>query len=240
MTSIPPCLPATPSGRARGPGLALLAVLVALAACAPSQPTRYYTLDAVEAGAAWDAAGTAAAQPVPGPVPGPVPVPGPAPGPAVGIEAVTLPAYLDRPQIVLRSGPTTVEVADLDVWIEPLDRLVPRILAENLARLLGTDRVLQLPQRRPPELDYRVELDLFRLDAAPPGQAILDGRWRVTAADSGRIVAERRVRLTEPVADMSDRATVAAALSRALGAVSRDIAGAIRPLAAAAGAGTPR
>ena len=66
---------------------------------------------------------------------------------AVGIGPVTLPQYLDRPQIVERTGPNSLKIAEFDRWAEPLNNTVPRILVQNISQLLQSDRVYALPRR---------------------------------------------------------------------------------------------
>jgi uncharacterized protein len=193
--------------RARKPYALLGTVLVAallLAGCAPSQPTRFYTLSSVLAAPGETGAG--ASQEL-----------------AIGIGAVTLPEYLNRPQLVTRVGSNRVALADFDSWIEPLQGLVARTLAENLALLLDTDDVLTLPQRRPFRPDYQVEVEITRFDADAAGNAVLDARWWVLGARGERELHSARTTLVEP-APAGDRTAAVAALSRALGALSQEIA----------------
>jgi uncharacterized protein len=187
--------------------VASFATGLALAGCADSQPTRFYTLSglAAEAGE---------------------PVPASASDIAVGVGPVTLPAYLDRPQLVTRAGSNRMVLADLDSWAEPLDGLFARVLADNLALLLGTDDVLLLPQRRPTPLDYQVEVDVARFDVDADGNANLDARWWVYGRGGERLLQSGRATITEAAAP-GDYAAAAAALSRALGAMSMEIAEAI-------------
>ena len=199
------------TGRRRRSSLAVLtaclAAALALAGCAESQPTRFYTLSGL-------AAGTGET------------LPALAPDITVGVGPVTLPAYLDRPQLVTRAGSNRMVLADFDSWAEPLDGLFARVLADNLALLLGTDDVLLLPQRRPTPLDYQVEVDVARFDVDADGNANLDARWWVYGRGGERLLQSGRSTITE-AASPGDYAAAAAALSRALGAMSTEIAEAI-------------
>jgi uncharacterized protein len=195
------------SARARLVTLAALAAGLALASCADSQPTRYYTL------AALPAAPDAALPATPSAL-------------TVGVGPVTLPPYLDRPQLVTRDGSNRVVLADIDSWAEPLDGLFSRVLAENLAILLRTDDVLLLPQRRLIPLDYQVEVDVTRFDVDAGGNANLDARWWVFGRDGDKLLQSGRSTITEPT-QVGDYTAAAAALSRALGAMSTEITQAI-------------
>ena len=189
------------------PTSAALATCLALAGCADSQPTRFYTLAAVP-----DAPSEA--------------LPALPADLAVGIGPVTLPPYLDRPQLVTRAGSNRAVLADFDSWVEPLQGMFARVLAENLALHLGTDDVLMLPQRRPLALDYQVEVDVTRFDVDTSGNAVLEARWWVLGRDGERLLRSGRSSITEPT-QVGDYTAAAGALSRALGAMSLEIARAL-------------
>jgi hypothetical protein len=150
---------------------------LALASCADSQPTRFYTLAGLP-----DAPSEA--------------MPAHTSDLMVGVGPVTLPAYLDRPQLVTRAGSNRMVLADFDSWAEPLDGLFARVLADNLALLLGTDEVLLLPQRRPMPLDYQVEVDVARFDVDAEGNANLDARWWVYGRGGERLLQSGRSTIT--------------------------------------------
>jgi uncharacterized protein len=189
-----------------------------LAACAGTTPTHFYTLSSLMA-----APGEA--------------MPAAAKNLTLGVGPVTLPEYLNRPQIVTRDGSNRMILADFDSWIEPIDGLFARTLAEDLSLLLGTDEVVQLPERRPVQLDYRVAVDVMRFDVDSNGNAVLDARWQLSRDDDERLLRAARSTVVEPVKP-GDQAAAAQGLSRALGAMSRQIAAAIA--ADRAGAGSRR
>jgi uncharacterized lipoprotein YmbA len=186
---------------------AVLAACLASAGCAGSQPTRFYTLAALP-----DAPAEA--------------MPAQSSDLVVGVGPVTLPAYLDRPQLVTRAGSNRMVLADFDSWAEPLDGMFARVLSDNLTLLLETDDVLMLPQRRSIRFDYQVEVDVTRFDVDTGGNANLDARWWVLGRDGERLLQSGRSTITEPT-EVGDYTADAAALSRALGAMSTEIAEAI-------------
>jgi hypothetical protein len=144
----------------------------------------------------------------------------------VGVGPVALPPYLDRPQLVTRSGDNRVVLADIDSWVEPLQEMFARVLADNLIVLLGTDDVLLLPQRREFALDRQIEVDVTRFDVDTAGNAVLDARWWVYGRNGDKLLRSGRSTITEP-GEVGDYTAAAAALSRALGAMSQEIAQAI-------------
>jgi len=188
---------------------ALVAAIVGLflAACAQTQPSRFYTLS----GLPDDAAPSSASSEL-----------------AIGVGPISLPNYLDRPEIVRRATPNQFQVAEFDRWGEQLGDVFPRVMAENLSVLLATDRVFLLPQRRDTTIDYQVEVQVTRFDADVDGPAILAARWEIFDND-GKSLAVDRSTFTESVGSEGYGA-VATAMSQTVAALSREIASAITSL----------
>ena len=91
-----------------------------------------------------------------------------------------LPGISDRPQLVVRTGPQTVRILEFDRWAEPLDDLVPRVLAQDLAQRQGVQA------GNGPASRIYVVIDEFMTDDT--GSARLAGRWRAqpSAGDSAQ------------------------------------------------------
>jgi len=83
---------------------------------------------------------------------------------SVGLGPVTIPDYLDRPQIVTRTNQHSVLLAEFDRWAEPLSGNISRTLAENLSSLLQTDTVVLYPWPGSVDIAYQVLVDVFRFD----------------------------------------------------------------------------
>jgi len=189
--------------------LLLLAVLLlGLTRCAgSSDPTRFYVLGLVEA---------------------PTPPPsqsGSGRDMRVGVRAVELPRYLERAQIVTRASANRLELAEFHQWGAPLRVAVPTVLAENIARVLPSDQVQAFPWGRTFTPDAQVLVEISRLEGALNADSVLTARWRIL----GRAGAEVRAgtsQLREPSG--RDFESLVAAQSRLLGALSRDIAEALR------------
>ena len=69
-------------------------------------------------------------------------------GPVVGVEQASIPEYLDRPEIVVRTSANTLELTQGDRWGQRLQGDVTRVIADNLRGLLPSDNVFVLPLRR--------------------------------------------------------------------------------------------
>ncbi len=60
----------------------------------------------------------------------------------------TLPRYVDRPQIVTRTSPYELNLAEFDRWAESLDANFARVLADNLSFSFPPARVAVSPWPR--------------------------------------------------------------------------------------------
>jgi len=146
----------------------------------------------------------------------------------VVVGPVSVPAVVDRPQIVMRLAPNRVAIEEFHRWASPLKDAIPRVVVENLSAMLGTPHVTVFSQPRTAGARYRVLFDVIRFESAPGEAATLDAVWTVRGTQGGA-VREGRTTVSEPVPDRG-YATLAAAHSRALGRLSVDIAEAIRAL----------
>lgn len=156
---------------------------------------------------------------------------GTAAGIVCGLGPITLPAYLDRREVATRVSPTELTYSQTDRWAEPLSANVEAVLLQNLAELLGSDRVALYPWVGETRVDYQVAINLRRFERDTGGTCSLIGRWVVTDARSGSLVLAREASLTRP-APAGDTTAAAAALSGLLGDLSHEVATALQALPA--------
>jgi uncharacterized lipoprotein YmbA len=157
------------------------------------------------------------------------PMPAPAPGGLsyrVGVGPVSVPAAVDRPQIVLRVNANRVALQEQSRWAEPLKESIPRVVASNLAVLLGDAQVAADAQDAAVPADCRVTIDIQRFDSVLGEAATLEVLWRVIIS-SGGTATNGRFLIREPAGGQGYDA-LAAAHSRARAALSQDIAAEIR------------
>ena len=156
----------------------------------------------------------------------------------IGVGPMAVADYLDRPQIVTRSTAMELELHEFDLWIETLETIFSRTLAEDLSALLGTDRVVLMPAPREVQLDYQVEVDVLRFDAMRPGDVVLDAAWRLYGQDGTELMRDGRARISTAIAaadvdaaslpdPSGEMPAVVAAMSEATSQLSRQIATAI-------------
>ena len=166
------------------------------------------------------------------PLTGPNPAPSEAAGQrdlTLGVGPVTVPPYLDRPQIVTRASHAKLVLADFDQWAGPLGDTIARVLAENLSLLIPTDRVVLHPWSRTIDPDYQVTVEVLQFDRGPGRQVVLVARWSLLDHDGQERVL-RTARLSQPAGGADYEATVTA-MGQTLDVLAQDIATTLRSLA---------
>jgi len=190
--------------RLRVPALACALALVIAAAGCSTPPSQFYKLSAN---------------------PGPA---APASNRSVAVNTVAIPASVDRPQIVVAASPNQMRLDELNRWVSPLQDNIARVVAENLVAMLGTPRVTVSPQMLTVDVDYRVFVEVQTFESAPGQMATLDAVWRVVRVkDGGSRTGRTTVREPTPQPGFD---ALAAAHSRAIAQMSRDIADAVGAL----------
>lgn len=182
--------------------LAGAAVLLLASGCSSTPTSRFYTL-------------SAATQPA-----------APASKIAVAVGPVSVPAEVDQPQIVVSTGPNQVRFDEFNRWAAPLQDAIARVVAENLVALLGTPNVALSAQTLSTNTGYRVAIEVQSFVSAPGDAATLDAVWTVRRMQDGTAETGRTT-VSEP-AKGQGYDILAAAHSRAIARMSRDIADALR------------
>ena len=111
---------------------------------------------------------------------------------------------------------------------EPLRSGISRVLAEDLARQMPSARIAIFPWRGLDQIRYQVVVDVTRLDGPTGGDLALEARWRIVDG-AGKEVAVKITRVSEPTGAAGYSAMVSA-MSRALAALSREMAQALSAL----------
>jgi len=145
---------------------------------------------------------------------------------AVGIGPVKFPDELDRPAIVTRNGRNRLEVNEFRRWGGSLERNVTRVMEENLAMLLKTDRVMSRPWERYFQPDVRIALDIRQFDGRLGEYASLNATWTILRTGSDAPLLVRRTIIQEAVTGEGYDGLVDAQ-SRTLAGLCRDIAAAL-------------
>jgi uncharacterized protein len=181
--------------------------LMALGGCASTQPARFYVLSALPGGEI--ASPVAAAER----------------DLTVGIGPVTLPKYLDRPQIVTYTSPYALNVAEFDRWAEPLQSTFVHVLPENLALLIPTASPVMFPWPGLTPIDYQVTVEVSHFSGQLGGESSLIAGWSLFSEERKEALMSWRSRFRAPAGAPGYEAMVAT-MSQTVADLSREIAAA--------------
>ena len=189
----------------RIPHLLLTALVAATATGCASTAARFYTLDATaKAGEA------------------------PAVRCAVVVGPVSVPASVDRPQIVVQVAPNRVDIDEFHRWATPLYDGIARVVASDLSVLLGTPDVgTALVSNSGPT--YRVTIDIQRFESVQDQAVLIEALWSVRGPAAGAVRPGHT--LAREAVQGTGYEALAAAHSRALAQLSGEIAETIRATA---------
>jgi len=147
----------------------------------------------------------------------------------IGVGPVSIPALLERKQIVTRSDQNTVQIAEFHQWAAPLRDNITQVLTQNLAALQKSHVIRPYPWSAYGSVNYRLVIDIERFDTRPGHSVNLEARWAIMDVKTKAIVSNHQSNIEHPLADPSYPATVKA-LSEVLDEFSRELAQAIDQL----------
>jgi uncharacterized protein len=157
-----PHTPGTGRWRVSFRRLAAAGALLALAACTSSPPSYFYTLTGGGNAAASATSAATGSSPL-----------------FIEVLPASMPLQLQRPQLVLNTGPGQVDILEQRRWSQPLGDEIGQALSEDLTSALPAIDVYR--SARPQGLTvYRVAVDVQRFDSVLGQRATLDAVWSVT------------------------------------------------------------
>ena len=181
---------------------ALACCLLSLAGClgGPSPPSRFFTLTPLRTGSGISAT---------------------APEKLLVVGPVIIPDYLDRPQIVTRSGANELVIAEFNRWGGSLNNDISRALIADLSARLESGGYTVLPWQTIPlatiQTVYRVPVDIARFDGVPGKEVVLNAKWQLLQKQklNEQSLLAKEITILEPTGGES-MAELVAAMGRAL------------------------
>ena len=205
-----------------------LVAIGALTACSSSPPMRYYTLSVTEPGGSTSGAASTTSVSETAPASGGAATQGSSTaGTAVTpvhVGSITIPGEIDRMQLVNRIDANRLQVSDMDRWAAPLDEMIRRTLAADLAARMPAGAVSNLGESRPGQKRRVLSVDIQEFHGATDCSVTLRAAWIVSQPDSPG------VRGTESLTVPSNGAcpeSLPLGMSRALAELSDRIASAL-------------
>src|SRR5258705_769206 len=98
---------------------------------------------------------------------------------SVSVGPVSVPALVDRPQIVVSTSQNRVKLDERNRWDAPLQDNLSQVIAQNVVGILGTPQVSVFPKASAADAQYRVAVELQRFESMPGTAALLDATWTV-------------------------------------------------------------
>jgi hypothetical protein len=184
--------------------LPLAALLALLAACGSTPPSSFYGLSVVA---------TPATE-----------------GSYVSVQVgpVTVPASVDRAQMVLSTGPNQYTLDEYNRWASPLDEAIADALVGDLAALLGSPNVTNSTSGIG-DAGYRVGVQVQRFESRLDASADFEAAWVVRRVADDHVLSGRTV-VQQPAPN--GYPGLAIAYSQAVGRLAADVAAAVRQLEA--------
>ena len=187
----------------RRPVFVIVAALL-LGGCGASPPSKFYVLTADPAPARSITGGAS----------------------TVALGRVSLPGALDRPALARRRGGNEIVYSEEERWAGPLDDMVRRVLADDLAaRLPAGISLVESAAKPPPGVTIAVEISRFEADET--GAVTLAARWEALGP-TGRPLGPPRESTIAVPSGGRDAASVVNAMSRAVSDLAAQIAAGLR------------
>jgi hypothetical protein len=149
----------------------------------------------------------------------------------LGLGPVKLPPYLDRPEVVTRTSPNQLDLSKTDRWGESLQNNFNSVLSRDLAAQLGTQQIVLFPWYNTTHIDLAVQVEVYRFETDSQGNAQLSAKWTVLDSTGKNILYTAETNLSQQ-SKPGDTSDAAAALSRTVGDLSREIANMLQQLRA--------
>ena len=182
----------------------LLALVICLSACAgKSASSKFYVLSPLPQSKLSGADGT-----------------------TIGVFPVSMPDYLDRPQIVTRVSENEIKLDEFSRWAEPLKESFYTALVDNLSTLLNHEKIIKTSHNLGTPTTLQVGVEVLQFDGALGGYVVLSVKWGLFGERGKNVLIAKRSSFKEPTGAATYEALVAAQ-SRAVAALSREIAEAI-------------
>ncbi len=148
---------------------------------------------------------------------------------ALAIGPVAIPAENDRPEIVTREANNEVSFSEYHRWAGPLRSDIASVIAQNVAKLLDTERVAPFTRENIFHPTHRVVININRYDSRPAKEFLIDATWSIKDLKDNKLLLIKNTTIRETLASAKYEELVAAQ-SKALAALSTIMAEAVLEL----------
>lgn len=146
-------------------------------------------------------------------------------GISVGIDKLSMPEYLLKPQIATYSSANRMEYAEYDRWAESLDENFSRVLAENLSKLLPSENVYIFPWKSSTIIQYYSTFKIMRFTQEADGNISLIVFWSLFDNKTTKELLRKKTTLKQlgPTADPMNYGRLVQIMSQLVEEFSREV-----------------
>jgi uncharacterized lipoprotein YmbA len=185
----------------------LLIVIVIHIGCGSSKPSRFYVLTPVldaEAGVVQSESKSEI---------------------SVGIDKLSMPERLLKPQIATHRSANRMEYAEYDRWAESLDENFADVLAENLSKLLPSENVYIFPWKSSTVLQYYMTFEIMQFSQGADNNISLIVFWSIYDNTTAKELLRKKTSLNQPgsASDPLDYGRLVQVMSQLVEEFSREV-----------------
>jgi uncharacterized lipoprotein YmbA len=147
----------------------------------------------------------------------------------IGIGPVSIPALLERKQIVTRLPDNSVTIAEFHQWASPLKDNVIQVLTHNLATLQAGDLIRAYPWSAYGAVEYRIVIDIIRFDTRPQQTVNFEASWAIMNEKTHTLLSNGRSKIEHRLDDSSYPSAVKA-LNKILSEFSQELSKALEKI----------
>jgi len=147
----------------------------------------------------------------------------------IGIGPISIPALLERKQLVTRDADNNLQIAELQQWAAPLKDNIAEVLAQNLTALQPSQIIRAYPWSAYGSIDYQIIVQISRFDAKPEQSANLDANWAIMEQKTHTVVSNGYSKIQAKPENATTAGTVKA-LNNTLATLSQELAKALSKL----------
>lgn len=146
---------------------------------------------------------------------------------SIFIGPLSIPDYLERPQIISFKSSNEIYLDEFNRWAEPLDENIMRILRENISTMIPTNKVYIHSIFRPEETSFKIPILIEDFVMYADSTLIFKAKWGLTKNDEVNFLMTKKSFYSEKITGINYDG-LAGAMSKMLGKFSNEISEAIK------------
>lgn len=117
----------------------------------------------------------------------------------LSIEPIEIPAYLDRPQLVVKNRGNMIAFDDSERWAEPVQNGMSRVIRDNLVRIFPASEISIAPWEARPKEAISLVATVNAFTAAPHGETDIGIYWSLVSR--GAVIKQGHFTDRQPVGE---------------------------------------